>query len=340
MAYEVIFTDTEFKRRLLDVVNNYKTIYMYAAYGFQVTDKTIAAKAKQNCNDWYTPERIARLQRAANQTPPVWGFDCVNLIKALLWGWNGNTALEKGGSKYGSNTVPDTNANGMFNRCTGKSADFSTIQPLEAVWMDGHIGVYLGDGLAIECTPKWKNGVQITYLANIGKVSGYNGRTWTKHGKLPWIKYTGNVAADPKPEADKTEQAYKLGDRVLKRTSPLMEGADVEEMQQRLNALGHDCGKADGEFGKNTEKGVKAFQTAAKIEVDGKFGPASLAALVAAEAAKNAADTAYTVEKGDSLWTIAKKLLGSGARYREIVKLNGLKTTVLRIGQKLKVPKK
>ena len=45
-----------------------------------------------------------------------------------------------------------------------------------------------------------------------------------------------------------------------------------------------------------------------------------------------------TVKKGDTLWDIAKKYLGSGARYTEIVKLNSLKTSVIIVGQKLKIP--
>ena len=50
--------------------------------------------------------------------------------------------------------------------------------------------------------------------------------------------------------------------------------------------------------------------------------------------------TTYTVAKGDSLWLIAKKLLDNGDRYTEIIKLNGLKSSVISVGQKLKVPKK
>ncbi len=46
----------------------------------------------------------------------------------------------------------------------------------------------------------------------------------------------------------------------------------------------------------------------------------------------------YTVVKGDTLWGIAKTYLGSGARYTEIVKLNGLKSSVIYAGQKLKLP--
>ena len=54
--------------------------------------------------------------------------------------------------------------------------------------------------------------------------------------------------------------------------------------------------------------------------------------------AAKAKDITYTVKKGDTLWDIAKKYLGSGARYTEIVKLNGLKTSVIIVGQKLKIP--
>ena len=48
----------------------------------------------------------------------------------------------------------------------------------------------------------------------------------------------------------------------------------------------------------------------------------------------------YTVKKGDSLWAIAKKQLGSGSRYPEIVKLNQLGKKGIQPGQKLKIPKK
>ena len=48
----------------------------------------------------------------------------------------------------------------------------------------------------------------------------------------------------------------------------------------------------------------------------------------------------YTVVKGDTLWGIAAKKLGSGARYKEIKTLNGLSSDTIYAGQKLKIPKK
>jgi len=49
--------------------------------------------------------------------------------------------------------------------------------------------------------------------------------------------------------------------------------------------------------------------------------------------------TTYTVKKGDSLWKIAKKLLGSGNKYRQIQSANGLSNALIKVGQKLKIPK-
>lgn len=48
--------------------------------------------------------------------------------------------------------------------------------------------------------------------------------------------------------------------------------------------------------------------------------------------------TTYTVKKGDTLWSIAKKTLGDGNRYKEIQKVNGLKDTVIYPNTVLKIP--
>ena len=46
----------------------------------------------------------------------------------------------------------------------------------------------------------------------------------------------------------------------------------------------------------------------------------------------------YTVKTGDTLWDIAQNELGNGARYREIMELNGLKNEIIYPGQVLKLP--
>lgn len=46
----------------------------------------------------------------------------------------------------------------------------------------------------------------------------------------------------------------------------------------------------------------------------------------------------YTVKRGDTLWSIAKKYLGDGARYKEIRELNNLKSDVIYVGQVIQIP--
>lgn len=47
----------------------------------------------------------------------------------------------------------------------------------------------------------------------------------------------------------------------------------------------------------------------------------------------------YTVQRGDTLWDIAKAHYGRGVKYKEIMAANGMKSTVIRAGIKLKIPK-
>ncbi len=50
--------------------------------------------------------------------------------------------------------------------------------------------------------------------------------------------------------------------------------------------------------------------------------------------------TVYVVQEGDNLWSIAEKYLGSGFRFEELVKTNGIKNPkIIEIGQQLTIPK-
>jgi nucleoid-associated protein YgaU len=47
----------------------------------------------------------------------------------------------------------------------------------------------------------------------------------------------------------------------------------------------------------------------------------------------------HTIQRGDTLWTLSKRYLGSGKRYREILAANpGLQPKKLRIGQTIVIP--
>ena len=61
--------------------------------------------------------------------------------------------------------------------------------------------------------------------------------------------------------------------RILKVTSPLMQGDDVKAVQNKLNSLGFNCGTADGYYGNDTKNAVISFQSSKGIDTDGIVGP-------------------------------------------------------------------
>lgn len=48
--------------------------------------------------------------------------------------------------------------------------------------------------------------------------------------------------------------------------------------------------------------------------------------------------TTYKVQKGDTLWSIAKRFLGDGNRFKEIQKANGMTDTVIYPDSVLEIP--
>ena len=70
--------------------------------------------------------------------------------------------------------------------------------------------------------------------------------------------------------------SYRLGDRLLFRTRPMLRGEDVRELQLRLSRIGFDPGLADGVFGPDLERALLAFQSEVGLETDGIVGPESL----------------------------------------------------------------
>lgn len=103
------------------------------------------------------------------------GFDCIGLIKAYEW-----LDEDTGNITYQANGFPDKGADATFHSAY-ISGTINTIPevPGLAVWMDGHIGVYVGQGDVIEARGN-EYGVVITKLSE---------RPWTHWLQLPSITY-------------------------------------------------------------------------------------------------------------------------------------------------------
>lgn len=256
----ILFTSDAFVNTMKSIATNYNTLYVYCGFGAPLTQRN-KERYSNNCAYNRRPERRAKIMAASNDT---FAFDCVNLIKGVLWGWNGDLNKVYGGAVYGSNGVPDLNANDFFNSCCYDRTDrFDNLIPGELVWMPGHIGIYVGNGLAVECTPIWSDGVQLTAMGNIQPIAGYPTRTWSQHGKCEFIDY-GSQPTPPTPPTPGFLPArgyYTMGDQ----------DSHVELIDEFL------ASKTEGDyFGTYTKFAVMAFQHIKGLEEDGNIGPITL----------------------------------------------------------------
>ena len=144
--------------------------YVWGTFGHVLTESLFEAKLAQY------PDALAGNADFIRQTW-VGGrtTDCVGLIKGYGW-----LDAETEEIVYNTNGMPDITANEMYHAATA-SGTIDTIPetPGLAVWHDGHIGVYIGNGEVVEAMGT-RYGVVKTKL---------EGARWTHWLKIPYISY-------------------------------------------------------------------------------------------------------------------------------------------------------
>lgn len=178
-------TKSEFVKAAKDTAA-LSTIYVKGGFGQPLTwgDNWDNLKSQWAWNRTHSEaiSKAIEASVASGRTP--FAFDCVCLVKGLLWGFCGDADKYAGGAVYGSNGVPDcTVDNFLRDCCTGVTTDFSNLEPGEYLYNTGHCGIYVGNGDVVECTPKWDGGVQVSKLVNLG-YTGDKQRRWTFHGRI------------------------------------------------------------------------------------------------------------------------------------------------------------
>ena len=114
--------------------------------------------------------------------------------------------------------------------------------------MKGHVGVYIGNGIVVECTPKWKNCVQFTNLGNLSQYKNGNYRLWSKHGKLPFIDY--NQSGGTTVEKPKVKSNDEIAREVIQG-----KWGNGQERKKRLTEAGYDYKVIQGIVNKLMKKG-------------------------------------------------------------------------------------
>ncbi len=227
--------------------------YYYGSYGQLGTKSFYEQKKRQYPNNYnFTYKASAATQKV---------HDCVGLIKGYLWCDSPSDTTPV------YNSSQDKSANGMYNACKTKGA-ISSMPDVAGVlvFMDGHVGVYIGNGEVIEARG-YSYGVVKTKLAN---------RAWKNWGYCPYITYE-----EEKPASTTTMVSIELP-----QLSKGMKVPEVETLQHMLLARGYKMVNnnktygVDGSFGGATYNAVNNFKKAKGLPTNGIVDKATWSALL------------------------------------------------------------
>ena len=151
--------------------------YVWGTYGQVLTKDLYKAKANQYPDEVGGYADFIEEHWIGRRTA-----DCIGLIKG--YGWF-DPKTEK--IRYGTNGMPDIGADTMFRNAKEKGA-IDTIPEIPglAVWHEGHIGIYIGDGQVIHASGT-RSGVIQTPVNDSG---------WTHWLKIPYITYYDDVITE------------------------------------------------------------------------------------------------------------------------------------------------
>ena len=151
--------------------------YVWGTYGNVLTESLLNYKLEQYPDGVGNYEDFIRNNWLGRRTT-----DCIGLIKG--YGWLDASTLTIG---YAKNGVPDYGANQMHQYAVDNGTagvDYGNMSTMPEIpglmlWKDGHAGVYIGGGYAIEAKST-RNGVVKTEVV---------GRGWSGWCKLPYLTY-------------------------------------------------------------------------------------------------------------------------------------------------------
>lgn len=154
---------------------------------------------------------------------------------------------------------------------SGYVADGVPDIPGIGLWQPGHVGVYVGNGMAVDARDEVSN---VCY-------SSVDSKGWVMWFKVAGVTYDSSSvtnqtqSTDTSSDTDDTDTS--LSDVILQKGDS---GADVNALQERLKQLGYFEDDTTQYFGSYTESCLINFQTAAGLAATGIYDEATKNALM------------------------------------------------------------
>ena len=231
-------------------------------------------------------------------------WDCWNLIKSLIWGWQENETVGYYCYEPGNYGLGDWDGGTILNHCNEVSSDFSNLNDLAFLLTPDkrHAGAYVGEFKdrfgqicnVVECTTSWNSARVIgSWVDADGTRRNCKGGTanyrWAWHGQMSdWIDY-GEQPTPPEPP--KPERVTVDGWWGVETTKALQEvlgcrsidGIVSRQPKSNRQYLAHAAATSwefkgwPGYIGGSEV--IKALQAKIGTGVDGYFGRGSVGAL-------------------------------------------------------------
>ncbi|WP_206922800.1 glycoside hydrolase domain-containing protein [Alicyclobacillus suci] len=250
--------------------------------GYKVIGRYLGAKTT-SMTKTITPDELKTIQSAGLSVILFWETNPTSA--AYFTAAQGSADAKQAMEEMQYLGAPKTAAIYFVVDYDAQSSDMAAIEAyFKAVYQTVN-GAYLvgAYGSYAVVSALWKTGyvdkVMQTYAWSAGQVSNCHVYQYQNNVTVAGVNADLNaVFAAPGSWPEVTPQVPNLSANPTVQSGST--GAAVQALQIALMRLGYSVvGTADGDFGPNTLSGVKAFQTAQKLTVDGIVGPATWAAL-------------------------------------------------------------
>lgn len=150
------------------------------------------------------------------------------------------------------------------------------------LWQPGHVGVYVGNGMAVDARDEISN---VCY-------SAVSSKSWVMWFKVAGVTYGGDSSVTNNNQTtENTDSAAGSTDKsavsaIFDTLSIGSQGSDVNALQERLKELGYFEDNTTEYFGTVTQAALIEFQTAAGLYADGVYTETVKLALFADDAPK------------------------------------------------------